>query len=41
MTYVLVEGKDNTKFFIHDNPHTKARNSEIGTVVDETIVPEN
>lgn len=41
MTYIFVETKDNTKFFIHENPHTKARNSEIGTVVDEKIVPKN
>lgn len=41
MTYILLETKDSTKFFVYDNPHGKARNTQIGTIVDEKIVKNN
>lgn len=41
MTYILIETKDNSKFFIFENVHTKARNAEIGTFFDRSIVQKN
>lgn len=41
MTYILIQTKDNSKFFILDNIHTKARNAEIGTFFDKKIVQKN
>lgn len=41
MTYILADNKGSSKFFLYENPQMKARNTEIGAVFDEVIVPSN